>query len=134
MRCKNRRCLVLLAVTVLPILGAACGSDSGSEVAAPAPVVTPVVKASSVPGTYTEINQTIVQPKCIRCHSASAPSDGVNLSTYAGAFAQVVAGNPEQSILYTQVQSGAMPQGGPPLTDAEIQDIYNWIGAGAPNN
>jgi mono/diheme cytochrome c family protein len=136
MRCKNRRPLtvVFLAAIVSALAGTSCGGGAFRVAAAPAPVVTPVVKASPAPGTFTEINQSIIQPRCISCHSAAAPSDGVNLSTYAGVLAQVTPANPAQSILYTQVQSGAMPKGGPSLSDAQIQDVYNWIEAGAQNN
>ena len=46
----------------------------------------------------------------------------------------VVAGNPAQSILYTQVVGGLMPLGGSPLSTADTQLISAWIAAGALNN
>jgi len=46
----------------------------------------------------------------------------------------VVAGDAEKSPVYTLVKSGAMPFGGSKLADADIQKIFDWIKAGAPNN
>ncbi len=45
-----------------------------------------------------------------------------------------VAGNAMSSVLWMQVNSGAMPQGKPKLSQANIDMIAAWINAGAMNN
>jgi mono/diheme cytochrome c family protein len=99
------------------------------------PVVPPTGAGTAAPEvTFTQLNQDIIQPKCISCHSASADSGGVDLGSYAGVAAQVVAGNPAQSTLYLQVESGQMPKGGPALSESELAEVYNWIAQGAQND
>ena len=46
----------------------------------------------------------------------------------------IVPGNPDGSAIYTLTKSGVMPFGGPKLSDADVQKIFDWIKAGAPNN
>ena len=90
---------------------------------------------------------------CDACHGG-AGSGGLDLSTSAGAHAElvnvpasgctgatrVVPGNPGASYLVSKLTgvgicSGArMPQGGPYLSQAELDTIVAWIAAGAPNN
>jgi len=75
----------------------------------------------------------IIQNSCQGCHSGTAPSGGINLSTHNGVAA--VANNGR---LYGAVarQPGfvAMPFGGNQLPQCSIDKIKSWIDAGAPNN
>jgi mono/diheme cytochrome c family protein len=89
--------------------------------------------ASPTPITFTQINQNILQPSCVSCHSGSSSPGGVDLSSYAGVSAQVVSGNPGQSRLYQAVSNGTMPPGGA-LSQDKIQQISDWITAGAKND
>ncbi len=138
---------------VMPFLMllSACGytqyKNAGSG-EAPGTAGTPVPTSPGSPGspnpspsgsptatvTFTEVSQQILQPKCVGCHSGG---NQPNLSSYAGFAtntAYVVPGNPSASALYDAVQSGAMPQGGPPLSADQVALIGNWISQGALNN
>ena len=60
-----------------------------------------------------------------------------NDAARAAGFRRVVPNNPDRSFLLTKLQNptaaeGArMPNGKPPLTDAQIQLIHDWISQGA---
>ena len=115
------------------LLGAGCNSTTYKNVP-PAGAVpgnaSPTPTGSGAPVTFQQVNQGILQPSCVSCHSSGYP----NFSSYSS-FAQdptlIVPGNPEQSQVYIQVQTGQMPQGGPPLNQATIDLIYQWIEQGA---
>jgi mono/diheme cytochrome c family protein len=124
------------SLTGLLIIVAGCGSTS-SDLARPAAAQAspnPGASPSVLPATFTSINQTIIQPMCISCHSGAAAPRGVDLSTYSGVVAQVVPNNPDSSQLYKSVANGSMPPNGPALSSAQLQQITSWISAGAPNN
>ncbi len=89
-----------------------------------------------VAATFSSISTNVIQNKCISCHSSSNPKGGVDLSSHARtvATAGVVSGSPSTSALYTQVQSGVMPQGASKLPDQHIQAINDWITNGALDN
>jgi uncharacterized membrane protein len=95
----------------------------------PTPTPTPVSAAS-----FKNIQTTILQPKCVSCHSGSSPSAGYNLSTYSGVMAGVNVSSPTSSVIYTAVVSGSMPKGSSALTSAQKSLLLQWIQAGAPNN
>ena len=73
------------------------------------------------------------------CHVAGGPR-GIDLRSYASVLeggqrgAIVVAGNAAGSELVNQIATGNMPPGGPPLDDAQVQLITDWINDGAQNN
>ncbi len=69
--------------------------------------------------TYTEINEKIIAPKCIRCHSDMATEEG--LRDY------YVPGRSNQSLLYERVADGSMPRRGPPLTEDELLLVRRFI-------
>jgi mono/diheme cytochrome c family protein len=95
---------------------------AGPAAATPTPTPTP---GPNVNGTYTYIQQNIVG-KCVACHA--------NFNTYDGLKAEVVAGSAMTSLLYTKINTGEMPQGGPFLSVEQIRAVYDWIQAGAMNN
>lgn len=92
--------------------------------------------AYTITATFASINQNILQPKCVSCHSGNGAPRGVKYSSYALTLStgSVIAGNAAGSSFYTEVNSGSMPKNGTALTPTEKQAIYDWIQNGAQNN
>ncbi len=86
--------------------------------------------------TFTTLNSGIFSTTCATsgCHDATTQAGTYNMTTYAGIIAKVSGSNASASSLFTQVESGSMPQNGTELTDAQKCQISNWITAGAQNN
>jgi hypothetical protein len=92
--------------------------------------------------TFSSIQANIFQPRCISCHGTGRTESNINLETYDSLQASsishghplVIAGDPSGSHLLGAVESGAMPQDGPRLSDAEIGAIREWITNGAKND
>ena len=63
---------------------------------------------------------------------------GIDLSNYSKLMSAgtgvILPGNPLNSTLYLNVQSGRMPLGAPRLSDTEIKVISDWISEGAREN
>ena len=82
---------------------------------------------------------TIFEKSCLGCHGSGGPAAAILLIEDHSVLIEkgaVVPGNPEASGLYKRLlgEGGAlMPLGGPPLPDAEIETVKNWISAGAPD-
>ena len=126
-----------------------CGSDSSSSPSAPS--TTP-----SGPTFSVQIQQQILTPACVPCHTdeGRTPSGGLNLksgtafsqlvnvtSTGKAGAVRVIPGDPSGSYLIQKLEGAAdivglrMPRNGPPyLTDAQVALIRQWIQNGAPNN
>ncbi|MFI5155578.1 MAG: c-type cytochrome [Chitinophagales bacterium] len=83
--------------------------------------------------TYSASVTVILQNYCTGCHSGSAPSGAVNLTTYAGVLAQVQNGKFWGDISHTTGYN-AMPVGGTSLSDCDLNIINSWIKKGAQNN
>ena len=85
------------------------------------------------PPSYTSLKADILTPKCSGCHGGAG---GFFTQTYSQIITRVVPGDPlaAGSKLYLRTADGTMPPGGPPLTAAELQKIYDWIFANAPDN
>lgn len=77
---------------------------------------------------YQEVVDKIMKPICLDCHKK-------NMSTYEQLLARVVPGDPEKSKFYLRAKTDMPPifEGYPPLTDDELELIYNWIAQGAVN-
>ncbi len=104
----------------------------------PAPSPTP----SPMPGEPVEANtwdgkfSALFRNRCSTCHGMTQVG-GLSLADYESALAGgnsgpgIIPGNPEGSMV-VQVQQ----QGGHPgqLTDEELQEVIDWINAGAPEN
>jgi uncharacterized membrane protein len=82
--------------------------------------------------TYTAVKK-IIDAKCINCHSGTAPSGGLNYSTYAGLKAVADAGRLLGAITHSAGYT-PMPFQQPKLDDCKITQIKKWIQSGAPNN
>jgi hypothetical protein len=75
----------------------------------------------------------IMRSNCNGCHSGSTPSDGIDLSSYAGVKAQVDNGKLSGSVNHT-IGFDPMPKGGQKLSECQITSIMKWIADGAQNN
>jgi hypothetical protein len=125
---------------------AGCGSSSSS----------PSAPSASGPTFSVQIQQQILTPACVPCHSDDnrTASGGLNLksgtsysqlvnvaSNGKSGAVRVIPGNPSGSYLVQKLEGAAdivglrMPRNGPPyLTDAQVAVIRQWIQNGAPNN
>ena len=86
---------------------------------------------SAIP--FATVQSKVLTPYCVQCHSPGFASGGVDLSSYAGTFATVSAGNPGASTLYTVLVSNSMPQGGAGLSSDLKMLVSQWISTGANN-
>lgn len=107
------------------------------------------------PATFTELSKNVFSQSCTSCHmtmSAKEPAEaGIDLSSYALMVATnnnkknpkhapfIIPGDPDHSKLYVAVLKGKMPatedgSKAVPLSAAQIQNIYDWIKAGALDN
>jgi mono/diheme cytochrome c family protein len=128
-----------------------CGSSSPSAPSSTTPVTTP-----SGPTFSVQLQQQILTPACVPCHTdeGRTPSGGLNLksgtaysslinvaSTGKAGAVRVIPGNPSGSYIIQKLEGAPdivglrMPRNGPPyLTDAQVALIRLWIQNGAPNN
>lgn len=82
--------------------------------------------------TYAATIQPLLQTNCVGCHSGSAPSGGVLLTTYANVKAQADNGKLVGAVSHATGYK-AMPPGGR-LQNCAIEQIKVWVQAGALNN
>ena len=75
----------------------------------------------------------IMTNNCVGCHGGASPSANINLSNYAGVNAQVANGRLLGAVTHTAGYS-PMPKNASKLSQCQITQIQNWIGAGALNN
>jgi len=75
----------------------------------------------------------IIEEYALNAHGGKG---GIFLENYDDIVAQVVPGDPENSLLYKVLIGDGAPQMPPgnPLPDEMIQTIYDWIEQGAQNN
>jgi hypothetical protein len=126
---------------------AAGATGTGVPDAAAAPVVDAAALPPAVPAcsTAAEINSKILMPKCSKCHSPEKLSGGLDLTTMGakgrlvGAMAKcmgkpLVTANPVGGHFFDKLAGAVtgcgvrMPAGGaPPLSDAEITCLKDWI-------
>jgi cytoskeletal protein RodZ len=82
----------------------------------------------------------ILSERCERCHGGARAYRGIDLRSYDSVLAGsssgplVVPGSSATSTLVEVLVSGRMPQGGPRLSDTEIETITTWIDEGALDN
>jgi len=103
----------------------------------------------AAPVALADVQASIFSPSCATsgCHTGGLPAEGLSLDDGKsfGGLVNVHAasdpskllvkpGDPGASLLYTQVQSGIMPQNAPPLSAAQVDQIRGWICAGAPSD
>jgi mono/diheme cytochrome c family protein len=80
----------------------------------------------------------LFQAKCVRCHSGKRRKADLDLSALAGVLKGgesgpvIVAGKPDQSLLFEKIRQGAMPPGKKDrLSAAEVETVRRWIAGGA---
>src|SRR5579885_94230 len=85
-----------------------------------------VAAASGEAPQFEESAGPLLEARCAKCHSGSAPQAGLNVTSRTtllkGGISgpAIVAGAPDGSLLVKRVSQGEMPPGGPKLSDAEI--------------
>ncbi len=95
------------------------------------------------PVTYDRNISAIFKAKCVQCHGGLIPQGGLKLNSLknlkkGGKSGQVILpGNAEGSLMVSQFflpesdPKRMPPMGAPQLTDVEIEQIRDWIDAGA---
>src|SRR4051794_38631910 len=90
------------------------------------------------PAFQTDV-RPILQAKCVRCHAEKPRKADLDLSSPAGILKGgetgpvVVAGKPDESLLFEKVHGGAMPPDKKERLSAdEVETVRRWIAAGAP--
>jgi hypothetical protein len=130
--------------------------DPSGNVATSAPLNVTVMNAAPPPPTVTlaQIQTDVFTPICSGCHTGPTSNflpGGMDLTNTTASFNALVGvpslevpsldrvepGNPDASYLIdklegTQTFGDRMPQGGPFLSQATIDEIRSWIAAGAP--
>ncbi len=90
--------------------------------------------------SYAQDIQPIFNMRCDNCHMGNHPSEGLDLGSYEGLMAGsqngpvIAPGSAGDSLLIDLVTEGEMPKRGPHLTDTQIQQLIDWVNAGAPDN
>ena len=116
--------LCILSIGFVLLTG--CYADNGEE------LYNCAADAASV--TYTSTVKAILSGNgCTGCHGSTAPSGGINLSTYAGVKAKVDDGRLWGAVNHLSGYQ-PMPQGGGKISACDIKRLKAWIDAGAPNN
>ena len=81
----------------------------------------------------------ILRKRCANCHNTERPRGELDLTTYAGVVAggasgkAAVAGNPEESPLYTlaaHIEDPKMPPNAPKIPQREIDVLRRWVEGG----
>lgn len=83
--------------------------------------------------SFSEEILPILQHNCTGCHGGSAPTAGIDLSTYA-AVVPVAESGKLLGVITHQPGFPKMPQGGEQLLQCDIDRIRSWIDAGALDN
>ena len=108
-----------------------------SEFAFTPPAGAVKAEASAAGVGYAQV-QAIFDRACMPCHNAQMRSGRLDLTSYQALMSRqdvVVKGDPAASLLVRSLKlnnPSRMPKGRPPLPDAEIALIENWVKAGAP--
>ncbi|MBC7658705.1 MAG: hypothetical protein H7249_03270 [Chitinophagaceae bacterium] len=106
--------------TTLAPAGAATAAGTG-ETAPTAPFVQPTAPVID----WAYVNEKVITPSCLKCHTAARPAHGVSVETYAAVKASLDIINKVALIDKT------MPKRNP-LPEDQAQILSVWIAAGAP--
>lgn len=87
----------------------------------------------NLPFTYSGAVASLMTTYCTKCHGATSPKAGIDLSTYNGVKAVALNGKLLGTI---KKETGfkPMPPGTTKIPDCQIRQIEKWVQAGAPNN
>ena len=114
--------------------GSAAVPDPGSGTPDPAPLAPRDPVAVK---TFDEKVAPLLARNCLECHGGSIRKGGLNLATEKAARDggdsgdPIEPGKPQESLLWEQIESGAMPKGRPKMSAAEKDVIKRWITDGA---
>ncbi|MCB9026559.1 MAG: hypothetical protein H6625_09605 [Bdellovibrionaceae bacterium] len=88
--------------------------------------------ASNLASNYNDINEKVIKPKCLYCHSTFSPGGGLDLTDFDTMMESgtIIPGDPEGSSFYTSLVNGSMPPT-TPLDPQNILAIAQWIEDGA---
>jgi hypothetical protein len=140
---------VLLALMLAAGIAAGCGGGSGDGADNGVPPEPP--PPSSFGPNFSEIQDQVFTPTCAvsGCHTGAAAPEGLRLdeansfgmlvdvaSSQVPSILRVAPGDPDNSYLIQKLEGTAsvgaqMPEGGPPLPQASIDVIRQWIIDGA---
>ncbi len=93
----------------------------------------PFVSQAQRPPSFQHEVRPIFEQACFQCHGAEKPMAGLDARSIASLMAggaggsAIVPGDPDNSPLIQQLESGKMPMGGEKLTPARIQLVKAWI-------
>jgi hypothetical protein len=90
-----------------------------------------VSRCDSSQFTFSKSILPLMNKYCVGCHSTGNSSAAVDVSSYAGVKSSISKGL-MKSLDHTGYYP--MPKGGSKLSDCEINQVKNWINAGALNN
>ena len=100
----------------------------------------PTSRPEGVPPSFQRDVLPIFIANCVRCHSGETPPNGLRLTDYETVMKGslylpiIIPEEPEASLIYLMTSIGTMPAVGNPLSETQVQTIYDWIAAGAPDN
>lgn len=105
----------LLCISLILLFFSSCAKNLGTSEAD----VYQVIEQLESGITFEQLRDQVLIPKCLRCHAWVAVEDEVKK--------RIVPGEPLESALFTLVDNGSMPVGGPPLVDLEKDIIRKYI-------
>ena len=138
--------LVTIILLGLVLAGCSAGSGKGLDISG-----RPLSEGGDVPlaATLASIQANVFNPSCIVCHSGASAPLGLRLdaassftalvgisSSQDSSFRLVAPGDPDASYLIKKLEGSAaegaqMPLGGPPIPQATIDFVRQWITDGA---
>jgi hypothetical protein len=148
--------LYMLGARMLPWCGmallAACAGNGAGLDANGEPLGSGDAPPAPLTANFQSIQDNVFTPICVRCHSGAGAPQGLQLDaahSYAllvgvpsnedSGLERVKPGAPDASYLIRKLQGSAgivgaqMPFGGPPLPQATIDVVRQWISDGAAN-
>lgn len=69
--------------------------------------------------SFEQLQTEVLGPKCIKCHKGMKEEAGIQWG--------VVPGKPDESKIYKAMANGSMPKQISPVTESELQLLYNYI-------
>lgn len=106
--------ILLLLISLFP----ACVKNVGED------TVDKTLDCSILETYYTDNLSSIFSSNCTGCHAGATPSGGLDLSSYTTMKSNL--STVLDRVNRDQGSSGFMPQGGPKLSDANLDSLYSF--------
>lgn len=107
-------------VFILALLGPffiGCAKNMGTDENLQYTDISEIIKKGNV--NFDTVNTYVIEPHCIRCHEEWTSESSIR--------EYIVAGNPEKSEFYEEIDEGGMPEGAPEL-NTQLKDlVYEYI-------